>query len=304
MTGPRSLAEAQRRFQHALLDPSQDAPEAVRDLVTSTERFILYRRGYRLRLLETMRALHPALRTLLGPGLFDDFALGYLDARPSRSYTLARLDERFPEHLAAGRPDGGEPPGRREPWIDLMIDLARYERAFAEVYDGAGIEDGAGIKDGPGTEDGSRTEDRDDPESTGLVPAEDGFLDAVAFPAPCVRVMHACAPVHEYHAAALRGRAGDPPRPRPVGLVLSRRDYTVVTVELPPAPYRLLKTLLESRATVREAAAKARIAPGEAGGLVGAWARSGWISVRGTGAHASLPAPPPREEKTTAWPTT
>ncbi|MCA6091100.1 DNA-binding domain-containing protein [Streptomyces sp. SCA3-4] len=301
MTGPRSLADAQRRFQHALLTP-HDAPEqaarAARDLVTSTERLALYRRGCRLRLLETMRALYPGLRALLGPELFDDFAQEYLDTCPSRSYTLARLGERFPAYLADHRPDRDEPPRRREPWIDLLIDLARYERTFAEVYDG------------PGTEGQGRSES-----TTSPVPAG-ALLDGVPFPAPCLRLMRVCAPVHEYLAAVFRGRAAEPPGMRTTALALFRRDYVVVTTELAAGPYRLLSALLDGATTVREAAGRSGTPPAEALALLGEWRDRGWLAVRGS-LHGSTPGPPvsgpvpgpvprpvpgpaPREEKTTA----
>ncbi|MEV5240111.1 DNA-binding domain-containing protein [Streptomyces cinnamoneus] len=284
MTGPCSLADAQRRFQHALLTPHDAPEEAVRearDLVTSTERLALYRRGYRLRLLESMRALYPGLRTLLGPELFDDFAREYLDACPSRSYTLARLGERFPTYLAAHRPDRHEPPARREPWIDLLIDLTRYERTFAEVYDGPG------------------TEVQDHGEGTSPPVPAGALLDGVPFPAPCLRAMRVCAPVHEYLAAVLRGRDPEPPDMRTVGLVLFRRDYVVVTTELAAGPYELLSALLEGATTVRQAAGSSGTAPAEALALLGEWTDRGWLAVQGS-PQGSPHGPAQREEKTTA----
>src|SRR6266508_5931262 len=103
--------------------------------LTAEQRLHLYHRGYHLRLLECVRALHPALRHALTEELFDEFALDYLRARPSRSYTLFRLTEGFADHLEATRPDGGEA------WPDFVIDLARLERTFLEVYEGPGVED-------------------------------------------------------------------------------------------------------------------------------------------------------------------
>ncbi|UQA97401.1 HvfC/BufC N-terminal domain-containing protein [Streptomyces halobius] len=217
---PVTLADTQRWLQHAILTPD-GPPDAVDEVLTpSTElsarqRLDVYRRGYRLRLLEAMRELHPALRALLGPELFDDFALDYLDARPSRSYTLCQLDARFVEHLCAHRPDRGLPDGQREGWVDVIVDLARYERAFAEVYDGPGTEGGA-------------------PGWSGTVPA----------PASCLRVLRVCAPVHTYHAAVRRGRPAEPPAPGPVHLALWRRDYTIKVTELEPDAYRLLSARL------------------------------------------------------------
>ncbi|MEU9113764.1 DNA-binding domain-containing protein [Streptomyces sp. NPDC048483] len=217
---PVTLADTQRWLQHAILDPA-GPPGTVDEVLTrsrelsSRQRLDVYRRGYRLRLLEVMRGLHPGLRALLGPELFDDFALDYLEACPSRSYTLFQLDARFVDHLRAHRPDRNLPSGRREGWVDLIVDLARYERAFAEVYDGPGTEGGPSPHSGP-------------------APA----------PAACLRVLRVCAPVHTYHATVRRGLPAEPPAPGPVHLALSRRDYVVKVTELEPDGYRLLSARL------------------------------------------------------------
>ena len=91
----------------------------------------IYARGYRLRLVGCLRETYPALRHALGEEVFEAFALDYLDAHPPRGYTLNALGAHWPEHLEATRPDG-------EGWPDFLIDLARLERTFAEVYDGDG----------------------------------------------------------------------------------------------------------------------------------------------------------------------
>ena len=52
--------------------------------LSAAQRLALYQRSYHLRLLEAMRAPYPGLRHMLGGELFDDFALEYIHARPSR----------------------------------------------------------------------------------------------------------------------------------------------------------------------------------------------------------------------------
>ena len=106
--------------------------------LSAAQRLALYQRSYHARLLEAIRAPYPGLRHMLGSELFDDFALEYIHARPSRSYTLRTLAARLPDYLAATRPDAG---ADAESWVDLMIDLARLEVVVAEVYDGHGAED-------------------------------------------------------------------------------------------------------------------------------------------------------------------
>ncbi|MFE0045584.1 HvfC/BufC N-terminal domain-containing protein [Streptomyces albireticuli] len=126
-------------MQAALLAPGR-VPHLAEVFTASAtqsaeERFRVYHRGYRLRLLRCMRLRYPAMLRLLGRELFERFALDHLDANPSRSPVLDALGDDFPDHLARTRPDtaGGGPP---EAWIDLLIDLARFERDFTAVLDG------------------------------------------------------------------------------------------------------------------------------------------------------------------------
>jgi hypothetical protein len=260
----RGLAESQRWLQRAILavDGSRSAEAAGETLAGCTrlsaeQRLNIYRRGYRLRLLEVMRGLHPGLRALLGPELFDDFALGYLDACPPRSYTLSELDRRFAGYLSACRPDRNQQPARREAWIDIIVDLVRYERAFAEVYDGPGTEHLPAVRsDSPawGPDDPTRT---------------------VIF-APCIRALAFCAPVHTYFAAVRDGLRPSPPGIHPIWLALSRRDYVVTTTELTPAAHRFLSALIAG-ASVRVAAGEAELDPGVAADLLHGWAATGWV---------------------------
>jgi hypothetical protein len=279
--GPPSLRAVQQWFQDAITTPSAGTERAAALLAApsgpSAERRVeLYRRGCRRRLLDVMRRRHPALCALLGPELFDAFAGEYLDARPSRSYTLARLDDRLAAHLAAHRPDRYRPAGRREFWIDLMIDLVRYECLFAEVHDG------------PGTEG----------EPPAPWPAElPGATTAAA--APGVRVFRACAAVHEYHSAVRRGARPGPPEPEPVDLVVFRRDFRVVTVRPPAEAFALLAALLAG-APLDAAAARAGVGEGTARRHLRRWIAQRWLTARlpervpAQGAVPGLQAPPLR----------
>src|SRR5919197_5335299 len=133
------LAAVQRWFQAAILDETPPADAA--DVLHQAARLDVYRKAYRARLLTCLRDTHPGLRHALGEELFDAFALDYLETHPSRRYTLFRLSEAFADHLAATRPgDRG--------WPDFIIDLARLERTFMEVYEGPGVE-GDPVRDLP-----------------------------------------------------------------------------------------------------------------------------------------------------------
>ncbi|MFC4516582.1 DNA-binding domain-containing protein [Streptomyces ehimensis] len=196
---PRSLDAIQQWMQTALLAPGGAAH--VAEVITASgrmsaeERLRVYRRGYRLRLLGCMRGQYPAMAQLLGRELFDGFAMEYLDAHPSRSPTLDDLGAGFPDHLARTRPDAGADDTPPEAWVDLLIDLARFERDFAAAFDAPDAD----------TSTGADTDTR--------------FFEARF-------------PVHRYAAAVRRGEEPEPPEAEPVRLSLTRRDGTVVVHDL------------------------------------------------------------------------
>ncbi|MFI0404642.1 putative DNA-binding domain-containing protein [Actinomadura sp. 3N508] len=235
MAEPSDLAGLQRCLQTAIMDPDGDLDEAAQVLtasetLTARQRLAIYWRGYRLRLLENMRGLHPGLTHLLGEETFDRFALDYLDARPPSAYTLSRLDEGFAAHLSATRPDRRAPGTSKRPdWPDLIIDIARLERIITEVIEG------------PGTENADLPATDDLPEPADLP----GLRPVVA---PCLRLPRLAFPVHEYLTAVRRGEDPDPPAARPVRLAVHRRDYKVTMRELDPAAHRALRALAKGAA--------------------------------------------------------
>lgn len=263
MASAPSLVEAQRWLQQAILAPAGGPAEPAESveqvltassLLTARQRLEIYRRGYRLRLLEAMRRLYPGLRALLGEELFDDFASDYLDANPSHSPTLARLGDVFADHLASRRPDRALPPERREAWVDLLLDVARYERVFTAVYDGPGVEELATTAADLGQVD----------------------LDSVVTAAPCLRTLNLCAPVHRYVASVRRGERPRPPRARQVLLVICRDQYTVTATELGASDYALLRSLARG-GPVRVAAARACVDSARALALTRRWLTSRWL---------------------------
>jgi hypothetical protein len=106
--------------------------------LTPAERLGIYQRGYHARLLQCLEGQFNALRHALGAELFRDFGVEYLRAYPSRSPTLSDLGARFSQWLSESRPDLNTP--EKEPWIDFMIDLARYEWAVYCFFDKPGHE--------------------------------------------------------------------------------------------------------------------------------------------------------------------
>jgi len=259
MPEPTHLRRLQEQMRAAIAGAGPlglDAEVTIRSSakLSASQRLDLYRRSHRLRLLEAMRASYPALAHMLGRELFDDLAWEYLQERPSRSYTLQRLGEELPDHLEANRPDADGP---REAWPDLMIDLARLERTFAEVYDGPGLEGEAA------------------PTSAALPAAPDaGWLAATVEPAACLRLVRSSFAAGPYLAAVRRGERPAIPAPAESFLVLSRRDYAVRLTALDAARYRLLDRLRRGD-RIEQAAAVAPMAPLAAWREVRRWSDEG-----------------------------
>ena len=191
--------------------------------LSSEERLEIYANAYTARLLEVLASEFPALQNALGEELFRDFALGYLDEFPSSSYTLADLGRSFPEFLTASRPprDGEEPD-----WADFLIDLARLERVYAEVFDG------------PGTEGNPPLE----PAAIQRLSPEIWATSRLT-PAPSLRFLVLQFPVHEYVTAIRRQQSPEIPAPSATHLVISRREFVVRRAAVSPLEFRVLRAL-------------------------------------------------------------
>ncbi len=264
MSEAAGLRRLQRWLGAAITEsaPLQAPPGGLDAVVRSSPRLTveqrlgLYRRSHRLRLLEAMRASYPGLRHMLGGELFDEFALDYLRARPSRSYTLQRLGEGFADHLAATRPDAD---GAPEAWPDLIIDLARLERTFAEVYDAAGIEG------------------EELPSSADLPLEPDArWRAATVEPVRCLRLLRSSFPAGPYLSAVRRGEEAPAPAPAESFLAVSRRDYAVTLTPLDARSHRLLDRLVRG-ARIDAAASAAGLDPAEAWRLARRWADSAFF---------------------------
>jgi hypothetical protein len=225
---------------------------------SAPERLEVYSNAYTARLVECLGEQFPALRRALGEETFAGFALDYLGAHPSRSWSLNGLGARLAEHLEATRPSReSDTPD----WADLWIDLARLEWAVLEVFDGPGLE-----RDGAWS-----------PSELGAVPPE--RVPALRFALdPSLRLLRLRFPLSDYYgrlrAAPLDEGAEDeapaPPAPGEELLALHRRDWRVRRFALEPAQHRLLEAL-QAGAPLADALAAAfeRSEPDEQ--LVRAW---------------------------------
>lgn len=185
------------------------------------ERLGVYARGYVLRLLECMRADFPALRALFGDEVFDAFARAYVITRPPGAPSLYELGAAFPRFLEETRPRDG----RHEPGLDAMLELpaelARLERARAEVTRARGTED--------------------DPAAEPLTPPELFGSGLTVETTPCLRLLELKFPLVEFVRSSDRGESLEPPAPRRTFAAVGRADYRVYTEEVAPWQFSLLK---------------------------------------------------------------
>jgi len=100
------------------------------DRLSAEERLELYARQYWFRLIDSFYEDFPGVAALLGDDAFHQFTLDYLEAHPSRGYTLRLLGRKVPEFVTEAKavPDSLRP---------AVIDMARLEWAKMEVFDAA-----------------------------------------------------------------------------------------------------------------------------------------------------------------------
>ena len=142
-----SLRELQRRMAEAVMRPltsrerMQGQAEDGRSMkvvagefikpnkrLTSFERLEIYNRQYWFRLLDCLSEDYPGLRAILGDRKFLTLAEVYLQACPSRSFTLRNLGKRLEGFLQ-------EHPDLTAPRTGACVDMARLEWAHVEAFD-------------------------------------------------------------------------------------------------------------------------------------------------------------------------
>src|SRR5258706_3394433 len=108
--------------------PADDAPLLVKSRggLTAAERLGIYQEMHLPRMRDALATDYPMLLALLGEERFSELVRAYVQAFPSRSYTLNRLGDRLPAFLRSWGPRRG---------LALRPDLARLELAMTEVFD-------------------------------------------------------------------------------------------------------------------------------------------------------------------------
>ena len=218
--------EASRAIPIALLELDQVIKPSSQ--MTSHDRLQVYQRAYFSRLIECLRVQFPSVHRALGDETFDAMAFGYLVETPSKSYTLATLGHAFPNFLAAMRP----PTEDEAPldFADFLIDLAKLEWAYGEVFHGSGPEIEVSLS--------SR-------ELIDLSPDE--FANCHLIPHESLRLMEFRFPVHEYATAIRNGSDLCIPDARVVFLVINRREYVVRRFEITREQFILLSSIIQGK---------------------------------------------------------
>ncbi len=209
----------------------------------SVERLAVYGNAYFARLLECLGEEFPAVKQLLGEDAFNTIGFQYLQACPSRSYTLNELGRSFPNFLRETRPQDVPAPS----WPDLLINLATVERTYSEVFDGTGIEplDDADADSSTWAKllaAGFRALTPD--ELAAIGPEDMGAIQLQA--APCLRLLTLDFPAHEFISALRRSENAEvtPPPAQPTLLVVTRRDFVVRRSVVSKFEFAVLQALL------------------------------------------------------------
>jgi hypothetical protein len=125
-----SLAEQQRSFAAALLDPALPAPAGLvgPDGKPSSRRFAVYRNNVIVGLTQTLKDAYPAVHRIVGSGFFHALARAYVVGDLPRSPMLFDYGAGLPDFIDRFEPASVLP---------YLADAARIERAWTEAYHSA-----------------------------------------------------------------------------------------------------------------------------------------------------------------------
>ena len=214
---PGSIEEALASPEAASLLPPGRLGEAILPSATLTpaERVGIYHGMYELRMAEALESDYPALAHFLGKERWATLVRGYVEAHPSRSYTLNVLGRRLPDWLL----EAEELPRR-----GFCHDLARLEWAVTEAFD---------------AEETPRVTEA---ELAG-VPAE-AWERARLLPSAPLRLVELRWNVNDWLDSTKDDRHDHPkPRRRDAWVAVFRQSYAVYRRELSRSAFRLLNDL-------------------------------------------------------------
>jgi hypothetical protein len=183
------------------------------------ERLAIYHGMYLVRMEEALASDYPGLKHFLGDDRFRDLVRDYVQAHPSRSYSLNPLGLHLPEFVA------DHFPGRHRAFL---ADLARLERAMATAFD---------------ADETPRIGEAD----IAAVPPE-AWKSARLKTVAGFSLLSLRYPVDEYLQGVI-DEVHDHPRPRLKGswVAVYRRDYAVYRLSLSRPAHDLLADLAAGR---------------------------------------------------------
>jgi hypothetical protein len=197
---------------------AEDVVAETRGL-SAHERLAVYTGGYVLRLLDCMRADFPVLRGFVGDSVFDAFAKAYVITMPPASHSLYDLGADFPRFLEETKPKNWTLDDGISALLDLPPELARIERARAEVMRARGTED-----DPPADED--------------LSPFAIFGKETILQVSPCLRLLEMKYPLVGFLRSSDIAEA---PAPRTSLVAVGRLNYRVHVEEISPWQFAFLR---------------------------------------------------------------
>lgn len=219
---PRRLVDVEHWMVGAIL--AHDASVHVDSVFahgprqSASERFEIYRSGYRARLTDCLEDDYPVLAETLGRGSFEALCSAYIDRYPSASPNL----NAFGRHMAAFCRTGAD--GRLKDGLGFFSELAALEWAMVEAIHAEAHD----------AFDASRLSDLD--------PRDFG---ALCFVPGAVAVLKFEFPVNAFYQAARNQEATSIPARTPSATAVYRRGLTVWRMDLTPAMTRVLEALLQ-----------------------------------------------------------
>lgn len=190
--------------------------------LSAYERLAVYTGGYVLRLLDCMRADFPVLRGFTGDSVFDAFAKAYVITMPPDSHSLYDLGANFPRFLEETKPANWDLDAGVSAMLDLPPELARLERARAEVLRARGTED-------------------DPPKVEHLSPFAVFCEDPTVQTTPCLRLLEMKFPLVEFLKSSDMGERSEPPAPQASFVAVGRSNYRVHVEEISLWQFAFLK---------------------------------------------------------------
>lgn len=215
---PGSVDEAVRAPEAAALVPAERVGEVLlpNDALSSLERLEIYQGMYLMRMEEALESDYPGLQHFLGPRRFFELVRDYVQVHPSRTYTLNRLGDFFPEFVGSA--------ACRLPRRAFCHDLARLELAAAQVFDAEETETLSA-------------------EAVAQVPAA-AWETARLVPIAAFRLLTLRYPANDYLQSVRDGRHDHPKmRARASCVAVYRRHYVVRYLDLSRAAHDLLAAL-------------------------------------------------------------